>query len=50
MPKLDFRYQNGNTSKFNFVALPYFVTHEAKESQGLKSEMDLEITSSVLPF
>lgn len=32
------------------VALPYFVIHEAKESQNLKTERDLEITSSVLPF
>lgn len=34
----------------DFVAFPYFVTHEAEESQDLKSERDLEITSSVLPF
>lgn len=32
------------------AALPYFVIHEAKESQNLKTERDLEITSSVLPF
>lgn len=50
--KLDLGYQNGNTSNLlkNFVALPYFVTHEAKESQNLKSENDLEITLSVLLF
>lgn len=34
----------------NFVALPCFVTHEAKESLNLKSESDLEKTLSVLLF
>lgn len=44
--KVGFRMSKWQYLQFfkNFVAFPYFVTHEAKESQDLKSERNLEVT------